>query len=634
MSKRTFTLLLLGSYLLVPLTGFVTGWLTSRHWPTEAPSEKTQQQMMGLFLDALAKKPLPKSLPDTGGYERNYPGPLFVTLLHKGKILLRCSKPASPLKEAVLFCAGEIAKQKLPPTCRVRVDLPLSRAPIHNVPVLRRIFVLPGIEAIAGRTESGKLTYLLPDELFLAHVLASGGKPLKFVKELKMGVNLDAVAQRLANTSKEPIGELYRVKLLSLVNSLEEPGRARRVLRGNIEEAPKVTGKHVLEAAIRGGDYMLRSIVTDKTRKYHCKGVRCHKRNYFRTDKGQFLYMYHIMDDLLDYQSRWWYNLPRHAGTTYALANLYRITKLPRFKEGAKNAIAYLAYLASGKCKGPGFRCVANGNRASLGSSALALLAIAEYRLATKDKTYDDLGRDLANFCLYMQRPDGSFRHMYNVKKGVPIEDLQLLYYAGEASLALAKAYRAWGKRAWLDAAAKGIDDLVGPQMTQLPFRFAFGEEHWTCQAARAVWPEYKKPRYLEFCLDFADYIGRQQWRPGQSAFDDFIGGYGFTPILPPHANGSGSRTEANVSTYELSRFHSRPSKAVERQIMYALSHILRHQRRPENCWLCANPEHASGAIGTSPIQLETRIDTVQHTTTGLIRAYNAFWGEKAKHTQ
>ncbi|MBU1238455.1 hypothetical protein KJ865_01985 [Myxococcota bacterium] len=625
MTGKRLILLILGSYLLVPLVAVTAGWLTSRHSPVAAPNHAEQQEMMALMKTALTTRKVPSAL---SGFTRSYPGPLFVLLLKNGQIIHRCALEASPLSVALLGCAGELARGSFDPTARIRMDLPLSIVKIHHVPVLRRIFVLPGIEAIMGEAQSGKNYYILPDELFLGKLLASGGQPLKFVKELKMGVNLDAVEQRLANRAGSPINTLYRVKLLSLVDSLEEPGTAKVVLRGNIRDNLAVTRENVLAAAIRGGDYMIHSLVDNPSNSYNCTGLGCRRGN-FRTDKGQFLYMYHIMLDLVDFQSHAYYNLPRHAGTTYSLANLYRITKLERFKKGAEAAIAYLGVLASGRCQGPGFKCVANGNYASLGSSALALLAIAEYRLATGDKTYDNLGRNLANFLLFMQRKDGSFRHMYDVKNHRAIENMQLLYYAGEASLALAKSYRAWGEKAYVDAAAKGIDDLIGPQMKQLPFRFAFGEEHWTCQAARAVWPDYKKKAYLTYCLNFADYIGRQQWKDGESAFPDFVGGYGFTPVLPPHANGSGSRTEANVSTWELSRFHGSPSGAVERQIKRAISHILRHQRRPENCWLCANPEHAAGAVPTSPIELETRIDTVQHTTTGLIRAYDALWGEK-----
>jgi hypothetical protein len=625
MSWKKFSLILVVSFITLPLGAFISGYLVSKHWPVETPSENTRQFIMKTMVDALSGKPIAKPIPSNVDLSLNFPGPLFVSVISKGKILFRCRESASPLKTGVEICADKIKKLDLPHDSRIRIDIPLSHVVIPRIPIISKLFILPGIEAVMGKSSSGETAYILPDEMFFSNFLASGGKPLKFVKELKMGVNIDAVEQELANRLNKPIETIYRVMVLSLVNSVETPPKAREVLRGNIKDAIKVNGDSVYKAALRGGDYMLRSLVEKSSKKYSCRGMGC-RRGFFKTDKGQFLYMYHLTDGKLDYQSRGYYNLPRHAGTTYALANLFRITKLKRFGDGAKKAIAYLAKLAAGKCKGPGFRCIANGSNASLGSTALALVAITEYRISTGDPTYDKLGTQLANFLLYMQRKDGSFRHMYFVNKKKPDEEAKLLYYSGEASLALAKSFRAWKDKRYIKAAEKGLDWLVGPQVTPLPFRFAFGEEHWTCQAARAVWPQVKKPEYLKFCVNFAKYIKRQQWDPQESAFDDFIGGYGFTPLLPPHANGSGSRTESNVSVFELAKFHKKPTGYLKNQMKLALAHILRHQRRPENCWLCANPAHSEGAVASSPIELDIRIDTVQHTTTGLIRAWAALY--------
>src|SRR5690606_40960647 len=56
---------------------------------------------------------------------------------------------------------------------------------------------------------------------------------------------------------------------------------------------------------------------------------------------------------------------------------------------------------------------------------------------------YTTLFRSLATkfttWILYMQRPDGSFRHLYNPQTKQYDDKAELFYYSGEAALALAR---------------------------------------------------------------------------------------------------------------------------------------------------------------------------------------------------
>ncbi|MDA3863791.1 MAG: hypothetical protein PF689_07995 [Deltaproteobacteria bacterium] len=624
MNWKKYLFFTLPAVIFLPATAWIIGYLFAAHRPVTKPDQTVQTFMVNHFKNIINGRK--NTIIKHPHLNKNFPGPFFLNVYCQGKSVFSCQEEATPLQKAIQKCTAKINGVEFGDGCRIRVDLTLAQTRMIDFPLINGLLFLPGIEGLAAQSPDGERAYLLPDEMFQHNWLREGKNPLKFIKQLKVGVDLETMTQELANRLQKPVIDIYRVKLLSLVDSVEEKGKVKEVLRANTKSAPPVNKNNIYQAAIRGGDYMLNSIVPNRRKKYDCAGIGCRRKNFFRTDKGQFLYQYNIITDKLAYQSRRYYNLPRHAGTTYALANLYRLTGLKRFKEGASKAISYLKFMASGKCKGDGFRCVANGNRATLGSSALALVAIAEYRLATDDKTYDELGRDLADFLVFMQRKDGSFRHIYHVKQQKPDEDEILLYYSGEASFALAKSYKAWNKKIYLQTAEKGVDWLTGPGVQPLPFHFAFGEEHWTCQAARELWPQVKKEKYLDFCLKFAKYIKRQQWDPGESAFPDFTGIYGFTPFIPPHINGAGSRSESNVSVYELALLHGKNVEALKAQIKLALSSIIRHQRRDENCWLCPDKDQARGAVPATPVDLTTRIDTVQHTTSGLIRAWKALY--------
>ena len=85
--------------------------------------------------------------------------------------------------------------------------------------------------------------------------------------------------------------------------------------------------------------------------------------------------------------------------------------------------------------------CVSRGPMTDLGSSALTLVGIMEYQRQTGYRQYQDLGRQLANFLLYMQKKDGEFCHRYDVEEGHKLCKQKLLYYSGEAALGLALAY-------------------------------------------------------------------------------------------------------------------------------------------------------------------------------------------------
>src|SRR5690606_7460370 len=98
---------------------------------------------------------------------------------------------------------------------------------------------------------------------------------------------------------------------------------------------------------------------------------------------------------------------------------------------------------------------------------------------------FDDLTRTLAEWILYMQRPDGSFRHRYDVAAAQPDESAHLLYYSGEAALALARMHAVFGDARYRDAAERALDDLIG-WYDFFAGGFFYGEDHWTCIAAEA----------------------------------------------------------------------------------------------------------------------------------------------------
>jgi hypothetical protein len=140
---------------------------------------------------------------------------------------------------------------------------------------------------------------------------------------------------------------------------------------------------------------------------------------------------------------------------------------------------------------------------------------MAEYQHATSDRTFEAWGRRLGNFLLFMQKHDGDFCHLYAPQKDERDEQTRLLYYSGEATLALAKLAAldagADGAR-WAAAADRALDYLTGKNYDYLAGQFYFGEDHWTCMAADALWDRLSdehRRRYARFCDQFAAFLRR-----------------------------------------------------------------------------------------------------------------------------
>jgi hypothetical protein len=260
-----------------------------------------------------------------------------------------------------------------------------------------------------------------------------------------------------------------------------------------------------------------------------------------------------------------------------------------------------------------------NEQVAQLGSTALAVVALAEYQRATGETTYLPLAKKLAAFLLYMQRDDGSFRHLYDPRTHQPDDKAELLYYSGEATLALTRMYVVTKDERYAHASERGLDWLVH-WYDFFMGGFFYGEEHWTCIAAEAAWPQANSTEYMDFCHGYGAFLRAQQPDPGEHPDqDDFAGAYNVTSFVPPYNTPAGSRTEAMISAYLLGKHHGSPDPEVRGQIRAALQYALGQQIRPETDFNVVGS--GIGGMPGSPIDRNVRIDFVQHVCSAMIRA-------------
>ena len=551
-------------------------------------------------------------------------GPMAVTVWSHGASIARVDSTAPDLAAATYATGAQLAElprlKLLSPAdreaARLQVDLIVGRAPLGEgswlfdrlaIPgIVDMLAINPGVDGV-GADIAGRPILLLPHELVGSRILGAK-RPSEVMPEFAMGIDLPRIGELIASRAGPGAAlspsALYRFRTDSFVEPPDHAGTPLPLYRG-LPPAPAVSAAALRAAALRGGRYLVAHLAPS----------------------GRYIYEHDLWTGATtDAAKPGSYSMPRHAGTTYFLAELYRITREPWLREPIERAFAHLAdLLARGGCAGKlpdgsEFDCVLDRGEtvAQLGSTALAVVALTEYQRATGDKRYLPLARKLAAWLLYMQRADGSFRHLYDVKRQAPDERAQLLYYSGEAALALARMHTATGEARYAAATERALDWLV-EWYDFFMGGFFYGEEHWTCIAAEAIWPAVKRDRYVEFCDGYGAFLRAQQPEAADTDEDDFAGSYGLTPFVVPYNTPAGSRTEAMISAYLLGKHHDAADPELVRQIRAALQYVLGQQIRADSDFDVVG--QGDGAVPGTPIDRNIRIDYVQHVCSAMIRA-------------
>lgn len=158
------------------------------------------------------------------------------------------------------------------------------------------------------------------------------------------------------------------------------------------------------------------------------------------------------------------YSATRHAGALYALAELDHTGHNSEIEDAIKRSSAYLLerYLGPGPFAYSSaiWSTPGNYNEATLGASALAVVALCSARRSDPSIVTVETLQSLGHFLLRLQRNDGSFIEAYEASTGMD-PDMDVLYYPGEAALAFVYLYELDASRTWLNAASKALSFLA-----------------------------------------------------------------------------------------------------------------------------------------------------------------------------
>ncbi len=217
------------------------------------------------------------------------------------------------------------------------------------------------------------------------------------------------------------------------------------------------------------------------------------------TDSGRFLYRSDLTGEVGDNQE---YNLLRHAGTLYAMAQYYSLKSPDALATGAmKRAAKYLTDHSVGPVDGRVDMLAVWSHpeligrplrplQAKLGGSGLALAALVQLEIVFPGTADPKLLQGLAEFLLFMQKADGSFYSKYFSDRGRD-GSWTSLYYPGEAALGLVMLFEIDANPRWLLAAVDALRYLARTRegVTLLP------ADHWALLATARLFKQ--KPDVL-----------------------------------------------------------------------------------------------------------------------------------------
>jgi hypothetical protein len=515
-----------------------------------------------------------------------HPRAVVASVWRGGELVARALLPTGAghdpsIDEALATAGGELVLESI-----------VGEGPIVARPqVVFALSLVSGHDGVMGQLD-GVTAYVTPDDL-LAHRAYDRGTRL-FGVDLPTGADTPVLfallAERLHATARRVESEavLHRIRVARTTPLRADPPWAHA-------DEHSLSPDMVRGAAFDAALYLARNI----------------------RDDGHF----HYLVEATSGKELAGYDWPRHGGATFFLAQAADHFHDPRLATACLRAASLMRDRAVSLC-GDG-ACIGTDSKVDLGSSALGLLAFVEIARTGLDPTYADLILRLSRFIRAQQRPDGEFMHEYDRRQGRPV-DVQYVYYSGEATLALSRAYARTHDPADLAAATRGLAHLVGPAWRFFGDRYYFGEEHWTCQAMADLWAYAKNPAALDFCGRWQAYNRRLQYRDGETPYDA-VGGIGVGSFATPRLTPVASRCEAGVATLDvLLREHpGRRDSAVrdlERQQRRALALLVRRQLRPGPTAILANPERVYGAMPGSEVDLALRIDYAQHAGSAMLR--------------
>lgn len=499
----------------------------------------------------------------------------------------RClqSDPDSLPNRVGIVLSGEPARGP------VKLDWVTGVAPlVDRGTLLDALALRPGLDGVCLRGTCFAPWQLVAADRFTTYT------PLPFVRDLRFGFSPAPLREVLGGDGdRRGLDGLVRVETRSLLLTGGNDGI--RTLRRLREPAPTLDAESLRRARDRAERHVTSALL----------------------ESGRFRYRLQPFSGARDEHG---FELARQAGTTRVLCELGQDGD--RTRDVARRSLEMMARLERQRGGRAALLPSASMTRAGLGSVALPLLAL----LGCRDLVgggHDALIGRLADTLLALQRPDGGFHRGWDLQRSAPLEGPEPLFAVGQAVFALSEL-EAWAA----DREAAGGSPLPASSRLRVATDramqhtatrywdhalagFFFLEENWHCLAARASLDHHRHDAYERFCLDYVAFKSRLVLDEASGVDTDFVGGYGFGNVLPPHNTSTAGFAEALAAATAIKQARGLDTEEDRRRLRLVLRFLLRQQWTPTSCFACAPGREALGGFSESMTSPVIRIDYVQH---------------------
>lgn len=456
---------------------------------------------------------------------------------------------------------------------------------------LSALSLRPGIDGVCLTGRCYAPWQLVAQSRFVTH------SPLPFLADLKFGASLAELARALRdkaprNAQTEP-GEASLLAWSSQSTAVDHAGVVTPLVRMHPIDGD-VTPERVFTASAAFEKHILDA----------------------QLPNGQFRY---TLDPFTGKAETRELNLARQAGTLFALCDVG--SSSAAVTDAARRGLQLLLEHRLERDDTWALALTKKARTVRLGDSALPLVALLTCRKRVGDE-FDVAITHLARFVVGLQRKDGSFATDYDWRRQKPITSrAEALYAPGQALLALTLLEMLVAEESHLvhladptqlAAAIQNGMRHVAEEHWDVPVRpFFFVEENWNCLTAKAALRRQRNEAYERFCLDYVAFKSRLIFGPDSGVAPEFIGGFGFGNVIPPHNTGAAGFGEALAAAAHVARARGATYPTHTSVIRDLVAFLLRQQWTRQSCPACT-----PGALGSlsehmhSPI---TRIDFAQH---------------------
>ncbi len=205
-------------------------------------------------------------------------------------------------------------------------------------------------------------------------------------------------------------------------------------------------------------------------------------------EDGKFVYGYYPIDN----QELEGYNIIRHAGTVWNLILQYEMTGDLSLIKPIDRALDYLEEHIHYKDKNTAF--LNDRGTLNVGGNGISLLAFVSYAEIMKSNKYNTLIKALANGIMYLQKEDGSFTHTIYKSDYSVHKDYITVFYDGEATYGILRAYGLLKNRKYLKTAEKAADYFIANGYESL-------NSHWISYSFNELTKYSPKAEYFNFGL-------------------------------------------------------------------------------------------------------------------------------------